>query len=527
MTGRDLGLMGENIFSFWCAEAGLIPNGSSIDKTAWDFHVEFPMEIPASAPHVHRPAPECKVQVKATDKSDRKLPIKLSNLRRLATAHIPCFFIFIEFDGKPVAQRAFLVHVDNNLTSDILKRLHEIDQREESNRFNHRTMTIHYNESHLLKNTSGQELKAKILEYIGNDYSRYIMDKKEHLDLTGFEDGYANLAFTTTGIDNLNDLIDLSLGLIDTVEISGLKATHKRFGIESKTPFLDFKTAKMQMHPVEAPRKCRMRFREDSLSPGLSFDAELLTSPFNAIAPNENKKFRVKGDFFEFTFSPYIAQANYSFSFGDDVRMEVSKFRNALRALFLLTKPGNNFFAEISIEDYPPLVFDARPPEVEFQFTEALQSLENSTTLLSIFDITEPVLISLEEAHHYSRHIANFHRLFTSDDLVYRITFNVGEDGFDATQAVACIFFFSVHIGDHTLGALITFIGHPLQKPEGGYEVICEKSILERKISSHKSSPLKSDEIKECITKISEKYESTHTVVDMYSTPHQDKSSQD
>lgn len=41
---RDLGLMGESTFSLWCAEVGLIPNGSQIDKTGWDFFVEFPFD---------------------------------------------------------------------------------------------------------------------------------------------------------------------------------------------------------------------------------------------------------------------------------------------------------------------------------------------------------------------------------------------------------------------------------------------------------------------------------------------------
>ena len=36
---RDLGLMGESTFSLWCADVGLIPNGSQIDKTGWDFFV--------------------------------------------------------------------------------------------------------------------------------------------------------------------------------------------------------------------------------------------------------------------------------------------------------------------------------------------------------------------------------------------------------------------------------------------------------------------------------------------------------
>ena len=147
---RDLGLMGESTFSLWCADVRLIPNGSQIDKTGWDFFVEFPFSSGLSPHNIHKPAFECKVQVKATDKIDRKLPITLANLRRLITAQMPSFFVFIEFDGKNTAQRAYVVHVDNELISRVLKRLHEIEQSNKENNFNKRKMTIHYDESNLL-----------------------------------------------------------------------------------------------------------------------------------------------------------------------------------------------------------------------------------------------------------------------------------------------------------------------------------------------------------------------------------------
>ncbi|MDN7131194.1 hypothetical protein JNO04_02390 [Halomonas sp. MC140] len=135
---RDLGLMGESTFSLWCADVGLIPNGSQIDKTGWDFFIEFPFSSRITAHEIHKSAFECKVQVKATDKTQRKLPITLSNLRRLITAQMPAFFVFIEFDGKDVAQRAFVVHVDDNLISKVLERLHQVDQSEIDNNFNKR-----------------------------------------------------------------------------------------------------------------------------------------------------------------------------------------------------------------------------------------------------------------------------------------------------------------------------------------------------------------------------------------------------
>mgnify|MGYP000156224688 CR=1 FL=1 len=38
---RDLGTMGETVFENICAQAGIACNGSKIDRTGWDYIVEF------------------------------------------------------------------------------------------------------------------------------------------------------------------------------------------------------------------------------------------------------------------------------------------------------------------------------------------------------------------------------------------------------------------------------------------------------------------------------------------------------
>lgn len=54
--------MGEKTFGVWCADVGLVANGSRIDKTGWDYFVEFPFNFNTDADKVHKSAIECKVQ---------------------------------------------------------------------------------------------------------------------------------------------------------------------------------------------------------------------------------------------------------------------------------------------------------------------------------------------------------------------------------------------------------------------------------------------------------------------------------
>ena len=48
---------------------------------------------------------------------------------------------------------------------------------------------------------------------------------------------------------------------------------------------------------------------------------------------------RVEGEFFDLVFNPFVSSASYSFSLGEGIRLELKKFRNAVKLLDLLSKP--------------------------------------------------------------------------------------------------------------------------------------------------------------------------------------------
>ena len=91
------------------------------DKTGKDFLVEFPLD--ANAKHIHKAPTTARIQVKSTDDRRRKWQVKVSNLKRLATELGPSFIVFIEFDGKDHPKKAFLVHIDDQWVTKILKRV--------------------------------------------------------------------------------------------------------------------------------------------------------------------------------------------------------------------------------------------------------------------------------------------------------------------------------------------------------------------------------------------------------------------
>lgn len=513
---RDLGVMGESTFTLWCADAGLISNGSQIDKTGWDFFVEFPFSPDLSPNQIHKSALECKVQVKATDINNRKISITLSNLRRLITAQMPAFFVFIEFDGKSFAQRAFVVHVDNCLITKVLKRLHELEQSNEESNLNKRTMTIHYDETNLLDEASGDSLKRRFNSYIGGDIEKYIENKKSHLESTGYENGFAQITFVTEGEDNLKSLIDVSLGLESETDISRLKGFDTRFGVLSSKPFVDLDGGKLKMPDIKPTAKGMIRFREKSLSPALSFGAKFYYSPFNKIMPDDLKKIRVEGDFFDLIFNPCTGAASYSFSFGEGIRMEVSQFRDAIKLLNLLCSSDKKMYAELVFDGFPVIKFNVGCKGEEFNFSDELRALNSAIKLMLEFDVTETVDISFDEVSRYQSHICQLEQIFLTPHNLFKIEYRIEGEGYDLSKETACVFFVSAPVGSHVFGVLLVLIGRPNMLDNGKYQLIAKEAIIEEKIISGRDQSIPKEELVNIIHSIEERYDADYSVVTMF-----------
>ena len=512
---RDLGAMGESTFCLWCAESGLIQNGSRIDRTGWDFLVEFPFQHAMDADKLHRSAIECKVQVKATDKNDRKLQITLSNLRRLITAQMPTFFLFIEFDGCNRAQRAFMVHVDANLVSKVLKRIHELEQCNGKSDLNKRTLTIHYGNEHEMESLSGACLKSKIEKNVGDDMAKYVSQKKDHLESTGFESGSAKITITTQGRENLIDLVDVSIGAKKSVEISGFKGFLTRFGIQSKTPMLEADSGTLEMPDLLPTTKGIVRFREDKLAPSLAFECELYISPLAAVLPNELRYMRVVGDFFELKLNPYTTAAEYTFPPGVS-RLTINKLRDAVRLYYLLTASSKHISAELSFDGLPIMNLTISGQTQPFELSEELEALEAASKIIARFETSEPIEVTLLEIHRNTKEIRQLASMLSSDETIFKIIFSVKSAGFDASQNVACIFLVQARIGSYVLGVIAVVTGPVIQDGEDQFCLLATSAKIERKIVSGANGEINGKDLVQVIEAVEHKYGEEFAVVTMF-----------
>ena len=71
---------------------------------------------------------------------------------------------------------------------------------------------------------------------------------------------------------------------------------------------------------------------------------------------DELKKLRIEGEFFDLKINPSTGAASYSFFFGEGVRLEVSKFRDATKLLSLLDRLEKIFMPNLYLMDCPNLI---------------------------------------------------------------------------------------------------------------------------------------------------------------------------
>ena len=477
---RDLGLLGENTFSSWCHQVGLIPNPSIIDKTGWDFYVQFSQVGDLSVLKLHKSIFECKVQVKATDKRERKLAVTLSNLRQMATSQMPTFYIFLEFDGKNEVQKAFILHLDNNIIYSILKRIHEIEQSDKENNLNKRKMTLHYDENHELKVLNGKNLKENLLAYIGEDYSKYINEKSQFLENCGFEDGHGIIQFSLNGEDSIKKIIDVSLGLEEELDIENLVTIEQRFGIPSKNPEFELKKAKLKLGML-APKKGKIHFKEDQLSSGLTFDMNFYISPFSFQEFRKFSKFRIIGDFFDLSCEPYQNKANYNFSLGDDFRWEIKQLKKAITLISLLSRDKHRTIFDIELENSEILSFTLTSKYVKRDLEIFDELLNKILQIYQNLPNHDEISISLKELYYYKQEIEQFHTLMTkTSECNFKVEFGLSAENHLGKDQTVHISVTASRLGSHIVGAIFSVFGKPTVISENRYRLECSEIEVER-----------------------------------------------
>lgn len=477
---RDVGRMGEATFSQWCASEGLPANSSKVDMTGWDFLVEFdfPTAVSSEISMIHVGAFDCKVQVKATDKNNGSWGIKLSVLKRMVTAPMPCFFLFLEFDGKSVPQRAFLRHVDNDFCVTVLKRLHDEDIAGHSLKLHKKSMVVKYDQSHQLHEASGNALIENMRRGMGLSLEKYVSQKMAHIKSAGFEEGSASMTFFADE-DATRQLIDMSIGLNAKATVSNVEAVGRRFGKKSREPFLKEESLTIELMDVSPSFDGTIKFRQEKLGPYLSFSASIYLSGFNAHVPKNMRKARIKSDFFDILFNPYTHGGSFTF-LAPARSMKIQELANGLRVAEMLSNPEKSIYMEIEAAEFSPIKFEIKGSEHDFDYRRPLQVLDASLRILSHLQMYEQPNITWPDVMGHGMKILALNELLMPDTFGFHPSFSLLEGQIPQEQKPLCLLFYSAPIGDVKVGAFVSMTGKLLPTHDDRYMILPETKSTEK-----------------------------------------------
>lgn len=483
---RNVGDMGEGFFKLWCSTVGLTANQSTKDQYGWDYIVEFPFSLNPSPHEVHKSALECRVQVKATDHSKRKLQVSLSVLKRLATALTPSFFIFIEFNKKNDPENAYLVHLDDSLIFKILKRVHKEEQTKREAKLNKKTMQISYDDSHKLTQLGGEGLKKALLEHIGTDLAEYITKKKEYLEKSGYEEDRNEIRFKTVGEDSISDFIDMTLGIENKVEVFDILGFETRFGIKTSIPKLNSDKATIKIMDKKPNYVGHVKFKADEFSQGLKFDADLFSSSLIKFIPDSQKKIRIVCSIFEIHYFPLNNSVDIKFHFNNSTRFEIEQLQKVLRLLDLFYT-SKLVYWELVFSGIDKIKIKSKRAEIPESFSRKveLKALECAKRLFAFFEVTEPIIITIDELSTYADLMCDLSAIVDRADKLdsLKVTFSLGtSEKLEENKDEAVIIRLKVAIGNHIYGALFLIFGKSKKIENEKFSVESNNYLIRRQV---------------------------------------------
>lgn len=444
----DIGDMGELKFSYWCSEVGIVCNGSKIDKTGWDFFIEFNNPLDESIPlDMHPPRIEAKVQVKSTKSRTSSVQVSLSNLQRLATAIQPAFFVFIEFDEGNQFLKAYLKHVDEDLIGKILYRLRKESAASNMGKINKKEMVIRYNPESDFEIKNGKDLERAILACLPSGLDEYQKSKKEILSKIGFENGHGYINFTLNKKD-IEAFVDMSLGLDRTVILENAKFFNSRFGIDiidRRFPTDTTTPITLQIPYVQPSSTGQISFiAEKSNSPSIDFPCELYT-PIKNLEYLVDQKIRIKSDVFEILL--FKDKLNFEF-YLQDKRLDFKIIYKIIKLLYWINDCNYKVGAEVELNDHPPICLNSLGiADRTSSYLELWAIVEASKYLIDIFDLVD-INISLNELIKYGYSILGLKNLLTIHPSQLKVSFSMSDTNSTEIENIAYICGFFAILGE-------------------------------------------------------------------------------
>ena len=483
--GRDLGREGQDYLSVICNHVGLTANPSlKKDIHGWDYFIEFPDHEKRHKSIDELPPPiECKVQVKATEKRDKKLQVKVSVLYRLVKTHLPAFMLFLEYGKSHNPECAYLLHIDEQLMGKVLKRVRELEAKGHGENLHKKAMTIYYGDESRLPSVTGLELKKAIEFYIPDGLNVYTKKKNELLEKLGFEEltHKANITFTSQDNRLQDELIDLFIGVQPEIGVSKFELFSSRFGID--LPVVegpDIGSGKLSLPNMQPSFKGVVYFKEDKFSAPVEFMADFYTPPAELNVSLDKLKFRAVTDTFELVYKPGAIDFKFKASGKGDEPLDaffnrvwfLDKIAKGQKLIFGLVRDGK--LGDVGEFNTSPEGFD--------DVSDILSLTEKSISICEKLRIKpEKVMVNYDNLMRFSKNIDHLYGLMFPPPGWFKM---VVPPENDATKEdfinLAMIIGGKARIGSacfaYVYAVLLDY--ENVKESEEGFEILSDKTIL-------------------------------------------------
>jgi hypothetical protein len=273
LNSDELGETGESRFQGFCADAKLICNKSTRDRTGWDYLVEFPFEPPVMARTLdkRRSATSCHLQVKTIWADNERVTLRLSSAERLAKEPKPAFVYVLLINDNLEAVDSYLIHLRGKNLERILKRLRKAQAAGEL-KINDVDITYDPKTSGTHLPPNGKALRDQLDNDCGPSPETYIASKLAELKHLGFEKGRYQLK-TTLQARSVDEIVEAFLGL-RPVEGVATESSELRFGIALPADHLpQGAVTKFEIKPVPGDQ-CTLRAYHKSGGPPAVFSGD-------------------------------------------------------------------------------------------------------------------------------------------------------------------------------------------------------------------------------------------------------------
>lgn len=286
----NLGKLGEDTFSLWCTQAELVSNRSNDeDATGWDHLVEFPY-IETNRPKDSWNAPiECKVQVKSTQRKDRRLSIKSSALKRLIDYSYPAFILFLEFDKKNNLENSFLVHIDKTIIDKVLREIRKNHISKIKKELHKLKISISYSDKHKISDNTGLCFRDKVISFIPNsDINKYQENKNSIIKNSGFDDFNYHVKFNSSPKNLREHIYQSVIRGREKLEIDNFEISENRFNLPDGDIVKYRSQSGLLIITPSVIEHCTLYFKKSLTSPAIIFKAEVFSLP--KISINEDDR---------------------------------------------------------------------------------------------------------------------------------------------------------------------------------------------------------------------------------------------